>query len=150
MKVHFLSFNARGLNEDSAVSTLQSYIRHSSPPLDVVAIHEHKLRGSSLAHISNLLWRHAQSFGLEASPGYGHSQDDPGANCGSVLTILHPRWSHNIGALGSLLANRVQWLILQGLPGGDVGFVNIYAPNDSLSRCLLWEALARDLPQTCR
>ncbi|OAE29935.1 hypothetical protein AXG93_773s1760 [Marchantia polymorpha subsp. ruderalis] len=54
------------------------------------------------------------------------------------------------GNASYLLANRVQWLILQGLLDVDVGFANIYAPNDSLSRCLLWEALAQNLPQTCR
>ncbi|KAG0558298.1 hypothetical protein KC19_10G017200, partial [Ceratodon purpureus] len=69
---------------------------------------------------------------------------------GGVITLVHPRWSTKLGASGSCLDNRAHWFILQGIPGGDVGFVNIYVPNDSPTRCLLWETLARDLPPQSR
>lgn len=150
MKLHFLSFNARSLNEDSAVAHLQSYIKDCIPPPDVVAIQEHKLRGLAATQAGGRLWKHATSFSLEASVGYGHDPFDQGAGCGGVITLVHPRWKRKIGASGSLLDNRVHWFVIQGLPGGDIGFANIYALNDSRTRCLLWEALARDLPRTCR
>jgi hypothetical protein len=49
-----------------------------------------------------------------------------------------------------MLDNKVHWFILQGLPGGDIGFFNIYTPNESSHRIRLWEALMTDLPNTCR
>ncbi|KAG0605467.1 hypothetical protein M758_9G061900 [Ceratodon purpureus] len=103
-----------------------------------------------MADVGSRLWRRALCFSLAASDGYGHGPDDPGAGCGGVMTLLHPRWHQHIGASGSILNNRAHWLILKGLPGGDIGLVNLYAPNDSPTRCLLWETLARDLPDTCR
>ena len=33
-----------------------------------------------------------------------------------------------------------------GLLGGNIGFVNIYAHNDSFLRCRLWETLMIELP----
>jgi hypothetical protein len=74
----------------------------------------------------------------------------PGAGKGGILTLLHPKWKQNVTQSGSLMGNRAQWFILQGLPGGDIGFVNLYAPNDSPARCRLWECLMIELPNTCR
>jgi hypothetical protein len=51
---------------------------------------------------------------------------------------------------GFILDNRAHWFILQGLSRGDIGFVNIYAPNESSHRIRLWKALMTDLPNTCR
>lgn len=150
MKLQLLSFNACGLNEDAAVANVQSYVRDSIPSPDIVAIQEHKLRGSSLARVGNRLWHHATAFSLEASVGYGHTPLDLGAGCRGVLILIHPRWARKIGSSGAIQDNRAHWFVLQGLPGGDIGFANIHAPNDPLARCLLWEALARDLPCTCR
>lgn len=150
MKIHLLSLNVRGLNEDAAVDTVQAYIRDMRPTLDIVAIQEHKVRGLSLTQVTTRLWRQAKAFGLEASVGYGHNPLGAGAGCGGLITMLHPRWTRMVSANGALLENRAQWFILHGLPGGDLGVANIYAPNDSPSRCVLWETMARELPQTCR
>ncbi|KAG0504512.1 hypothetical protein KC19_N025700, partial [Ceratodon purpureus] len=96
------------------------------------------------------LWRHAQCYASDASPGYGHLEDETGAGCGGTITLLAPKWTHAVTASGSILENRVQWLILSGLPGGDLGIANIYAHNTSPERCTLWETMARDLPTHCR
>ena len=105
MKVHLLSLNVRGLNEGASVNLLQSYIRDCQPSLDFIAIQEHKLRGTALAAMGTRLWRHAPYFSLEATAGYGHDPADPGAGCGGVLTLLHPRWERHVGDSGYLLHN---------------------------------------------
>jgi hypothetical protein len=46
--------------------------------------------------------------------------------------------------------NRVFWLVLDNLPGGAIGIANIFEPNDSRSRCLLWEQMMLELPTRCR
>jgi endonuclease/exonuclease/phosphatase family metal-dependent hydrolase len=48
------------------------------------------------------------------------------------------------------MLNRAHWIMLQELPGGDLGICNIYAPNNPQERCQLWEALIQELPATCR
>jgi hypothetical protein len=51
---------------------------------------------------------------------------------------------------GTVYDNLAQWVLLKGIPGGDVGVVNIYAPNASQERILLWRELVNCLPQGCR
>ena len=41
------------------------------------------------------------------------------------------------------------WIILKGLSGGDLGLLNIYAPNDSSDRIPLWDSVRESLPQSC-
>ncbi|KAG0628129.1 hypothetical protein M758_1G003200, partial [Ceratodon purpureus] len=150
MRLNLLSFNARGLNDPAATDSLQFYLKACQPAPDIVYIQEHKRRGIALSSLGPALWRHALSFGLDASPGYGNQDHEDGAGCGGVLTLLAPRWSHAVTASGSILDNRVQWVILSGLPGGDLGIANVYAHNTPQERCHLWEAMTRDLPAQCR
>lgn len=107
MKVYMLSINVRGLNEGTAVDTIQAYIQDCNPSFDFVTIQEHKLRGPLLAQVGQKLWRQALCFGLKATVGYGHDALDAGAGCGGVLTLVHPRWARNVRASGSLFDNRV-------------------------------------------
>lgn len=43
------------------------------------------------------------------------------SNCGSNAVI--------VGENVTLMEYKVRWVILKGLPSGDLGVVNIYAPN---------------------
>lgn len=146
MRLNLLSFNARGLNEQAAIDSLQLYIQDCRPALDIVMIQEHKYRGSALANLGKALWRQAKFWGQEALLGYGHNENELGAGCGGIATLLAPRWTSLVSATGTIHDNRVHWLILSGVPGGDIGIANIYAPNSSLDRCHLWEDMTRELP----
>jgi endonuclease/exonuclease/phosphatase family metal-dependent hydrolase len=55
-----------------------------------------------------------------------------------------------VASQGSILQNRAHRFVLCGTPGGETGFLNIYALNDSQERCVLWEQLIFLLPTTCR
>lgn len=48
MKLNLPFLNVRGLNEGVVVDSIQAYIRDSKLPVDIVAVHEHKLQGSTL------------------------------------------------------------------------------------------------------
>lgn len=150
MRLNFLSFNARGLNDASAIAALQLYMQDCRPIPDIVMIQEHKCRGSAMQNLGKALWRHATFWGMEASPGYGHDEDATGAGCGGIATLLAPRWESLVSASGSIFDNRVHWFILSGVPGGDLGIANVYAHNSSPERCQLWEAMTRELPGHCR
>lgn len=150
MRLNLLSFNARGLNEPSAVDALQLYIQDCRPVPDIVLVQEHKCRGVALTNLGKSLWRHATFWGRDASPGYGHLDSEDGAGCGGLASFLAHKWASLVSDSGSLFENRVHWFIMSGLPGGDLGIANIYAHNNSADRCSLWETMARELPTHCR
>jgi exonuclease III len=135
MKLNLMTFNMRGLNEEFALNSLRMYVQDVRPRLDFLAIQEHKLRGNALSCIGTVLWRSASFWDLDASPGYGHSPDKEGAGCSGVATFLASQWARLISSTGSLFDNRVHYIILAGLPGGDLGIVNVYTPNSSSQRC---------------
>lgn len=135
MRLKFLSFNARGLNEPSTVDALHLYIHDCRSIPDIILLHEHECRGQALANLGNSLWQQAQFWGLEASPSYGHTENETGVGCGGLATLLAPRWSNAVSASGAIFENRVHRFIISGLPGDDLGIANIYAHNTSAERC---------------
>ncbi len=64
------------------------------------------------------------------------------SNCESIAVI--------VGENGTLMENKVWWVILKGLPSGDLGVVNIYAPNIPKERCFLWVEMIQKLLRGCR
>jgi hypothetical protein len=46
---------------------------------------------------------------------------------------------------GTLMENKVQWIILKGLLGGDLGAANIYAPNNVREWCFRWAEMIQKL-----
>jgi hypothetical protein len=51
---------------------------------------------------------------------------------------------------GTLMENRVWWVILKRLLGGDLGVANIYAPNIPRKGCFLWAEMILKLVKGCR
>jgi hypothetical protein len=48
------------------------------------------------------------------------------------------------------MENMVQWVIFKGLPCGDLGMANIFAPNTPKEWCFLWVEMIQKLPRGCR
>lgn len=69
---------------------------------------------------------------------------------GGGASIVSPRWAKLVFQFGSLFGGMVLYLIMDMIPGGKLGFLNIYAPNDPQARKILWETLAHELPTTYR
>lgn len=100
------------------------------------------------ANLGRQLWKRATTIYTEAEVGYTADGDNVGR--GGVASIVSPRWAKLVSQSGSLFGGRVLYLILDRIPGGQLGFLNICVPNDPLARKILWETLARELPTTCR
>ena len=148
MKFTVMSFNVRGLNEASSVDKLHGYIRNQKPKLDLLFLQKTKLRNEATVQLGQTLWRGGRCWSLEATIGYtpnGHQ-----AGRGGIATLLSAQWSKFVSALGSIMNNRGFWFILGGIPGGDLGFLNIYAPNKPIHQCILWEFVLCDLPRHCK
>lgn len=146
MKIKIITQNIRGLNDPLAVDNLQNYIQKH--PIDILFIQEHKLRGSTAANLSRQVWKHATTFYTEATPWY--TTDGTTAGKGGVASFISPRWASYISRSGSLFDGRVHWFIMAKVPGGDLGFINLYAPTHHHPRRILWETISREIPNSCR
>lgn len=136
MNFKILSFNVRGLNCPSSIRLLRTYISNT-PQLDLICLQEHKLCLAETDNLRRYLWPGASSWIQEASPGYNNTGTDPGAGCGGISLLLAQKWYKLVTETGHIMNNRAQFVILKGLPGGNVGFINVYAPNDTHQRTRL-------------
>lgn len=148
MKFSNMSINARGLNEPSAVEQLRHYLRRQNPTIDLLLIQETKLRNQAATQLGRMLWKGSRCWSVEASVGY--TPNGRLAGRGAIATLLAAKWNKFVNASGEVMGNCASWFTLRGIPGGEIGFLNVYAPNDSLHRCVLWESLLRDLPRHCQ
>ena len=48
-----------------------------------------------------------------------------------------------------LYDNRVVWIKLEGIEGGNIGFACVYAPNIPTERRHLWHIMVESLPKDC-
>ena len=48
--------------------------------------------------------------------------------------LLAAQWSKLVAKTDSVVHNGAQYIVLQGLPGEDIGLINVYAPNESTKR----------------
>ena len=98
-------------------------------------------------NLARLLDRSVVYLFNEAELGY-KSLD--GAGCGGAAFFIHQKWKYQIGSSSSSFKDRVIWIVLKGIPGGDLGILNIYAPNDQHERKELWLSLQEILPKDIR
>jgi exonuclease III len=150
MNLNLISYNVRGLNDQMALDTLHHYLHGIMPKIDILMLQEHKLRNTQALQLGAKLWRGATMWCLDATVGYNNGPLDAGASKGGLATFLAPQRANLVSNHGTVLQNRVHWFVLRGTLGGDTGFLNIYTPNDSQEKCILWEPLILLLPTTCR
>ena len=60
-----------------------------------------------------------------------------GAGCEGIALFLDKKWQKLATDTSSVMDNRAQYIILNGLPGGKLGFLNVYALNNTLKRTQL-------------
>jgi hypothetical protein len=61
-----------------------------------------------------------------------------------------PKICHLVSTLGHSTGGNAQWIQLQGVPGGSLAVLNVYAPHTSVERCALWAELLGSLPRDCK
>ena len=65
MKLHLLSINVRGINNDHKVGVIRYYTSSLTPVIDVFCFQEHKLRGNNMdKDIRTLFEENKKLFGL--------------------------------------------------------------------------------------
>lgn len=137
MILKILTQNVRGLNDSSAVDNLRQYLHRN--PVDLLFIQEHKLRNLGAAELGCRVWKNATTFFTEATPGY--TTDGISAGKGGVASLISPRWAKFVSSSGSMCDGRFHWFIMSNIPGGDLGFINLYAPHIPHPRKVMWETM---------
>lgn len=150
MRLTMISQNVQGLNNSDALNRVRSYYQPLFPSLDILSLQEHKLRGDKIRSLRRSFWPRAGFYYQEASPAYGHDADEPGAGSGGICTWIAPHIKHLVQSSGHSRSGRAQWIRLSSIPGEDLSILNVYAPNSSRERKVLWDELAAVLPQDCR
>lgn len=149
MILKIITFNVRGLNELRKIDRLRIYFQTIQGGTDVILIQEHKLRGEKATNLGKHLAPYGRCWTLEAEAGYNINGRE-GAGKGGISTIVHNKLAPSVSSHGSIFRNRAFWIRLSGLSGGDLGILNVYAPNDPRIRTALWQELASKLPSDCR
>lgn len=149
MIIKSVTFNVRGLNEPRKIERLRNYFKNMQGGADIIMLQEHKLRAEKAGTLGKQLFSNGKCWTQEADQGY-NINGSVGAGRGGICTFFHGKLAPLVTTQGTILGNRAFWIHLRGLPGGDLGILNIYAPNDSRARTALWQELSLRLPTDCR
>ena len=149
MKWNILIHNIRGFNDPESIDKKREFIKSILPRADVIFLQEHKLRGSSLDNLGHRIMPECVSWILEAAPGERSWANPDAAGKGEVRILLAHTYTRLVTAHGSLFNDRVVWIKLEGIEGGNIGLPCIYAPNISTERRHLWRDMMKLLPKDC-
>ena len=149
MKWNIITHNIRGLNDPDNIAKEQCFLKSLTPRIDVVMIQEHKLRGRALENLGSRLMPRYASWILEAAPGERSWLNPNAAGKGGVGIILAQKYAKLVTTHGTLYDNRVVWIKLEGIEGGNIGLACVYAPNIPTERRHLWHIMVDSLPKDC-
>ena len=85
--------------------------------------------GSALDHIGTRLMPGYASWVLEAAPGEKTWLNPNAAGKGGVSILLNSKYATLVTGHGALYDNRVVWIKMGGIEGGNIGVACVYAPN---------------------
>ena len=71
MKLHLLSINVHGNNDDNKVGIIWELIQILTPEFNVLRLQEHKCRGDTIDRTSKMLWRNDSFWNPKAIPSIG-------------------------------------------------------------------------------
>lgn len=91
----------------------------------------------------------SESWILAAAPGEKSWINPNEAGKEGVGIIIPSRYAKLVTMHGALYDNRVVWVKLEGLEGGNLGLACVYAPNIPTERRHLWHLMADSLPRDC-
>jgi hypothetical protein len=148
MDISRLLYNVRGLTTDLSQTCLRKFL--SSMKFEVLFLQEHKVRDVDWTVFGRKIWK----FGtFTAAPAASEAQaarnDTVLAGKGGLVTAVLQKLVPFVTSHHVTLCGQVIYVILDRLSSGPLGLVNVYGPNDSLSRSQLWDTLVNCL-DPCR
>jgi exonuclease III len=151
MNLHLISFNVQGLNDANAPLRLRNFFQDHIHKLDILCLQKHKLHGQKLQDLGRQLWEDTGFVSCDAAIAYNHQESDPEAGSGGIGTFISPKIKHLIHSFGVVDGNQAFWIQLEGLPGGKLAILNVYALHAPQARIYLWPNLyKRNLELVCQ
>ena len=89
------------------------------------------------------------SWILEVAPGEKSWLNPNAVGKGGVGILLARKYAKLVTAHRSLYDNRLVWIKIEGIEGGNIGLACIYAPNIPTERRHLWHIMVDALPKDC-
>lgn len=129
MKLNLITHNVRVFNDPESIAKERYFLNIVTPRADVVLIQKHKLLGRALKNLGNELMQGCASWILEAAPREKNWLNPDAAGKGRVGIILSSKYARLVKDHMSLYDNRVVWVKLEGVEGGNLGIACIYTPN---------------------
>lgn len=149
MKWNIISHNIRGLNDPENILKERQFLSSIAQRIDIVMIQDHKLRGGKLEHLGSLLMPGYASWILEAAPGERSWLNPNATGKGGVGIMLAQKYARLVTDHGALYNDKVVWIKLEGVEGGNIDIACVYAPNTPTERRHLWHIMADSLPKDC-
>ena len=129
MKLNIITHNIRGLNNPENITKERGFLTTLSSRVNIVMIQEHNLRGRALKNLENRLMPGYTSWILEAAPRERSWLNPSAAGKGGVGILITNKFAKLVTANGSLYDNKVVWVKLEGVEGGNIRLACIYASN---------------------
>lgn len=92
-------------------------------------IQEHKIRGKAMENLGNRLMPGCASWILEVAPRERSWINPNATSKGGVGILLAHKYARFVTDHGALYDDRVVWIKLEGIEGGNTGLACIYTPN---------------------
>jgi hypothetical protein len=105
------------------IHKLWIYILGLTPKMDVVSLHDHKFKGEKSTNLSIQLWRDVSCWTIDVSLRYTNHLNEQEAKFGALYIFLTKKWVNVVMKYETILKNKVQWLMLEGLFGGNLSFL---------------------------
>ena len=89
------------------------------------------------------------SWVLEVAPGERSWLNPYVAGKRGVDILLNPKYATLVTEHEALYDNRVVWIKMEGVEGGNIGVACVYAPNIPTDRRHLWYFMMESFPNDC-
>jgi len=83
----------------------------------------------------------------EAKEGYTSKRQQDIVGKGGTCILMDLIWAKFVMDYTTIGSNKTQVITLKGLPCGDLGIINISAPNNYVDRNISWELLLEKIPR---
>ncbi len=93
-------------------------------------IQERKTKRNKAKKVGELLWKEASCWCVEVMERYTSNLQQGQVNKGGTCIVMERNCTKFVSHYGTRWGNQVQWLVSNGMLGGNLGFINIYTSNN--------------------
>ncbi len=128
MKLHLMSYSIYILKLEDKAYNFSHYFKVI--PLELMSCSfKNTSKKKNVKKVGKLLWRETNCWFVETMEGYTSNLQQGQVNKGGTFIVMDPNCTKFVSHYGTTWGNQVQWLLLNGMFRGNLGFINIYQPS---------------------